>query len=805
MAETFEEFVGRATGGRRPYPYQQGVAELGLPEQLCVPTGAGKTMAVVLGWLYRRLFHPDLEVRGQTSRRLVFVLPMRVLAEQTVREITTWLTNLGLAKEVGCHLLLGGERLNSPWRAHPEQDMVIVGTLDMILSRALNRGYGESRATWPIDFGLFQNDCQYVFDEVQLMGPALATSRQLHGLRQAIGTAIPCQSTWMSATMSQEQLRTVDAPTIETVIELTADDRADERLARRLDAEKTIERLDVPDPKKHAATIASRALGGHRSGTLTLVVLNTVKTAREVHQQLTKAPVPEGPEIVLLHSRFRPPDRREAAGTALADVDPEGPGRIVVSTQVVEAGVDISAALLITEAARWASIVQRAGRCNRDGLQPDARVVWIEPPNPKPYTESDVTATVAALTELEGTVVTPAVLGGIDVDMVEEIQPVLRRKDLLDLFDTMPDLSGNDLDVAPFIRNAEDLDVAVAWRSFDEQPATTDPIPSRDERCPVPVGEVRGLLKEGRFTAWQYDQINGGWMACAPRDVRPGMVLLLNVDAGCYQSEMGWSPDSREVVAELATPMADVDARLDDDPVSSTTGSWVTLRQHLADTRHEATVLLDALAPPGLPDSARQAVIEAARLHDIGKAHEHFQRALRACAREGDPAAPADDVVLAKSAGTLPLRHKERPHFRHELVSALMLLGEGRAALTPDVEADLVIYLVAAHHGRVRLAIRSMLDEVANEPRSILGVHDGDTVAAVALDEGELPGAHLALSMLDGSDPEAGRTWGARALALRDRSDLGVFRLGFLETLVRLADWRASAASPSLVEEPAGA
>jgi CRISPR-associated endonuclease/helicase Cas3 len=39
----------------------------------------------------------------------------------------------------------------------------------------------------------------------------------------------------------------------------------------------------------------------------------------------------------------------------------------------------------------------------------------------------------------------------------------------------------------------------------------------------------------------------------------------------------------------------------------------------------------------------------------------------------------------------------------------------------------------------------------------------------------------------------AGPSWTARATSLRDRSDLGVFRLGFLEAIVRLADWRASA------------
>ena len=177
---TFVDMVRSATGIEtfEPYPYQTRIASDGLPELLAVPTGAGKTMAAVLPWLYRRRYHPDETVRSSTPRRLVFVLPMRVLVEQTLSVVAGWVDRLGLADDVGCHVVLGGEPRLSPWRLRPDQDMIIVGTLDMLVSRALNRGYGESRYVWPIDFGLFNADCHYVYDEVQLMGPALATSRR---------------------------------------------------------------------------------------------------------------------------------------------------------------------------------------------------------------------------------------------------------------------------------------------------------------------------------------------------------------------------------------------------------------------------------------------------------------------------------------------------------------------------------------------------------------------------------------------------------------------------------------------------
>lgn len=69
--------------GQDPYPYQRVLAEAEqLPEVLVAPTGAGKTAAAILGWLYRRRF-ADHETRRATPRRLIFCLPMRTLVSQT--------------------------------------------------------------------------------------------------------------------------------------------------------------------------------------------------------------------------------------------------------------------------------------------------------------------------------------------------------------------------------------------------------------------------------------------------------------------------------------------------------------------------------------------------------------------------------------------------------------------------------------------------------------------------------------------------------------------------------------------------
>ena len=101
----------------------------------------------------------------------------------------------------------------------------------------------------------------------------------------------------------------------------------------------------------------------HRPGTLTLVVMNTVERAVRLFEALPSTG--SSARLALLHSRFRYSDRNVSLQCLLAP--PSGEGTICVATQVVEAGVDVSATTLVTEVAPWPSLVQRFGRCNRRG------------------------------------------------------------------------------------------------------------------------------------------------------------------------------------------------------------------------------------------------------------------------------------------------------------------------------------------------------------------------------------------------------------------------------------------------------
>ncbi|MGY4650518.1 type I-G CRISPR-associated helicase/endonuclease Cas3g [Mycobacterium sp. URHB0021] len=773
----FGDFVAAATGAHvRPYPYQVALAESGLPDVLRAPTGSGKTLAALLPWLYRRIAHPDLTVRAATPHWLVVVLPQRTLVEQTVDSAREWVEGLGAA--VGVHTLMGGEdSRDREWKMHPDTERIFVGTQDMVLSRLLMRGFAESRAAWPMSFGLLHAGVQFVFDEVQLMGPGLPTSLQLQGLREVFGTALPCQSMWMSATIDAAELSTADLRRPLSVVDVT--DGVGE-LAQRMGATRTVLRLDLgADAKKYPAALAARVVAEHRVGTRTLVVVNTVERAMEVHAQLAKL-APQA-ELVLLHSRFRPADRSSNTAGALAQPGPDG--TIVVATQVLEAGVDVTSDLLITEVAPWPSIVQRAGRCNRDGRAADPRLMWTVPPGAKahlPYDSRDLDSAAAGLTALEGRAMTGRELAEQDVTVLPVVHPVLRRRDLVDLFDTTPDLAGDDIDVSAFIRDADNRTVSVAWRRLD----TNDmPAVARSELCQAPIADVRDMIIRNGARARIWDQVVAAWRPARRDDVRPTAVIVLDALRGGYSSERGFDPRSTQPVDPVTVESTAPDA-FDRDPLSTGCGQWVALADHLVETETTARALIERLGG-GIDLTAAQldAIPHAALLHDLGKAHPAFQASL-ANANPDEPP-PATDIPWAKSPSHRPLRHDPR-HFRHELVSALWLHGASAGLLDGEPEPDLVVYLVAAHHGKVRVTIRGHPDEPSG---TTLGVQDGSHTIAFAINGRTIPSVNLSLRpTTHGVDSLT-----SRAIALRDRADLGPFRLAFCEALVRAADWQASA------------
>ena len=837
-------------GDERPDDWQRALAEEAWPRVLIAPTGSGKTAAVTLGWAARRLRSPD-----DTPRRLVWCLPMRALVEQTADVVRAWFARLAaetddagrLPRPEDVHVLVGGVDADG-WLDEPERPAVLVGTQDMLLSRALMRGYASSRALWPMEFALLHEDAQWVFDEVQLMGAGRATSAQLEAFRQseadrarrdgrAAGAA--SRSLWISATLDPRWLATVDhqAPPATAVVRVDPAAAPDGRLARLAQAARNLARSPVapaspkkPDLAAYVARLADAILDAHRGGRMTLAIVNRVARAQALRDTLEKklSKLPAAPTLALVHSRFRPADRAREMRKVIGAGEPNPHGRIVVATQAVEAGLDVSAAVLFTELAPWSSLVQRFGRANRYAELPDgADVFWIDllPASPdgapadkdadelaRPYEAAELHAARDRLTGL--TDAAPVHLP--PPDDAATPRRVIRRKDLDDLFDTDPDLTGFDVDVSPYVRDADDTDVHVFWRDLSTV-GDDPPRPRRAELCAVSIGAAGEWLsklrkaQQGKPPVFQRDpqwrRGEGGRAAVAPpgwtpfRDRPwPGLVLLADPKAGGYRGASGFTGDPKHApeplsgsparsAAGAAAGRADDPAPRDaeghdEDPLSGN-DALVPLADHLRHVAAEAESLCAAL---DVEPAARATIVRAARWHDLGKAHEVFQDTMR---RGLDGRAAAPGVPLAK---TVKRTRHGRAWFRHELASALAFLAHERWSR----DADLAAYLIAVHHGKVRMNLRALPREAApKEARSgarfARGVWEGDTLPAFPLEGGERwEGGGLRLSIMElGWDDVSRESWTERTRELLAR--LGPFRLAWLETLLRVADWRASA------------
>lgn len=162
-------------------------------------------------------------------------------------------------------------------------------------------------------------------------------------------------------------------------------------------------------------------------------------------------------------------------------------------------------------------------------------------------------------------------------------------------------------------------------------------------------------------------------------------------------------------------------------------GAPQSVKDHNKAVEEAAKGIVDSL---GLDGGVADAVVAAAARHDLGKMDRHWQECMH-----GDPSDP-----LAKIAS------KKRPRplggFRHEFES----MARSYDDLAGHPERDLVLHLIAAHHGRARPCFR---------PNASRGAAHEE---------------HLGVM--------------ARYASLQAR--FGPWGLAWLEGLVRGADWQAS-------------
>jgi CRISPR-associated endonuclease/helicase Cas3 len=734
--EPYEHFFKKLTSHAVPHRWQRDLASQDACNNLMIriPTGFGKTLGVLGAWLWHRVHKQD----DHWPRRLVWCLPMRVLVEQTENEVKNALESIGLlwrggdhTGKVGVHLLMGGMD-SGEWHLYPEECTILIGTQDMLLSRAMNRGYAAARGRWPMEFGLLNQDCLWVMDEVQLMEVGLATSAQLQAFRYddaAKSRSVrPCFTWWMSATLQPDWLKkSPDALEMANALPESKILPFDRTGHLWDDVSKTCHVEPIKGENELARLVGEAHLAeGRGANGPTLVVVNTVKLAVAVYQVLSKDKALKGTDIRLIHSRFRPADRAPWR-KAFLNRSACGPGtdRIIVATQVIEAGVDLSAGLLITELAPWASLVQRFGRCARWGglakviiadhaagkalealakakaaqekakggkkkpIDESAIIDTAERKVALPYMLEEIRAAREALHLL--TEVSPLSLEGFEDQhpgLLSRLYPfepshLLLRHELDELFDTSPDLSGADIDISRFIRSGDERDLHVFWANVPEKSIPSPDLrPVRDALCAVPFLAARDWLCKDKSRklkdakrAWVWDYLDGLWRRVQRKDLYPGQTVLVAADCGGYDTNKGWSKDDMDPVPPVdSTPLPfgeRADAAQDDESLSALF-EWQTIAIHGREAARLAREIAMAVA------SVHADLLGlAGRWHDAGKAHEAFQNSVVGQQRPGlrEIAKAPKDAWLPVSK-LYPMAHnKRRAGFRHELASVLSLFG----------------------------------------------------------------------------------------------------------------------------------
>ncbi|MDQ7795013.1 MAG: CRISPR-associated helicase Cas3' [bacterium] len=327
--------------GHQPYPYQERVARellAGRHVVVTAPTGAGKTWAALVPFLvYRKRYGWN---------RLIYTLPLRTLVQGVHRQAGDSLVRLGIDPERAT--IQTGEEPNDPFFDGGE---IVVTTYDQLLSGMLCSPYGLSGRQHNVNAAALVGSV-IVFDEFHLMEATRAFLTAVAGVHLFRDLT---QVLWMTATATRparDLIRSALPATRE--ISLSAGELAS------LPAVASVRRKVIWEERP----LTTEAVTGQASRR-TLVICNTVARAQAFYRQLLAAGNLKVP-VMLLHGAFFTRDRKIKEQELMSRFGENGNGSgILVATQVIEAGLNLSCDHLHTEVCPMNSLVQRAGRCAR--------------------------------------------------------------------------------------------------------------------------------------------------------------------------------------------------------------------------------------------------------------------------------------------------------------------------------------------------------------------------------------------------------------------------------------------------------
>lgn len=392
-----------------PRPFQLRVAELILSGKnviLQAPTGSGKTATALYPYLFNRL--SASQPGWQLPVKCIYAVPMRVLANQFYREYRklagTYDKIHATISEDELETAAFQVRIQTGEHAHdPEfKADLIFTTIDQLLSNFLGIPYALSNARANLNCGAVISR-YLILDEFHLFPIGE------NNAKGAFSTAL-LMLKWikeftpfilMTATFSSEMLETLKIWLDAEVVTL------DENELAELESEQKERYYHTSDEVLNVETVLDK----HQSRSL--VVFNTVARAQAFYRQLLNSEQVKNDQIktCLLHSRFTKNDRQQKENWAMQEFGKDRAARqaesaILVATQVIEVGLDISCENLHTELAEATSLVQRGGRCAR--YKAEIGHVYIYRPlkegqlQPHPYRQPIMEAAWQAFSAVSG-------------------------------------------------------------------------------------------------------------------------------------------------------------------------------------------------------------------------------------------------------------------------------------------------------------------------------------------------------------------------------------------------------------------
>lgn len=328
---------------------------------LTVPTGGGKTLSG-LAFALKHADHHKLPDGQPHFRRVIYVAPYMSIIEQNARVIRE---ALGVGKD-------DPDLFEHHSLADPPGDENKSETDREAAARRAENWDAPFVVTTNVQFfeSLFSNKpsrCRklhniarsvVLLDECQALPPELvAPTCQM--LKQVAGT-LGCTVVLCTATQPAFDHDKLGAD------RLTKPD--DEIIPAHIDLFTRLKRVELAWPDGNERWSWARVADEMVKYGPALCVVNTKKAARAVYDELKVRRIPG---LVHLSTAMCPAHRLVKLDEIRARLK-DGKPTFLVSTQLIEAGVDISFPVVLRELGPLEGIIQAAGRCNREGELPNA-------------------------------------------------------------------------------------------------------------------------------------------------------------------------------------------------------------------------------------------------------------------------------------------------------------------------------------------------------------------------------------------------------------------------------------------------